>query len=243
MKLNPVLLQKALNAFSSALAFLSQAIVASLDDVKECADITRAKEAIDTFNRTMDSAKKEEDAAPKPVERKEEKAKADRLQVINNALKRIRNSQSDLPDKPMRQANMEEFLKGWLPKAKAHPVKTMGGFAAGMCCSIGGVEHVVKALYNNGVVLVTRKATQYHKLVPVEQLDRLFMKDSGKKGKYAPGQKVLVGFGMKDANKATSFRPAVLESVRGQEAAIKYLDTGAVSSAKLSFLAPVRERS
>ena len=149
-------------------------------------------------------------------------------------------AQSSLPDKPMRIVTMNEFLKGWTERAKARPIRSCGGFAAGMNCSYQGVEHSIKAVYSNGVALVNRKATQYQRLVPVERLEALFPKDTGSEGKYSTGQKVYVGFGMKSDQKATSFRQAVLGDVHGNAAFVKYSDTGTTSSVRLSCLRPCR---
>ena len=217
MRFNAVLVQKALNSLSNAIYYMSQAIEPEAEDMKALkADLAREKKSLDEKDRAKDERKK----------------------VISAALKRDK-SESGLPDKPMKIASMEAFMKEWLPKSKAHPVKNSGGFAAGVGCSYQGTEHVVKSVYSNGVAMVNRKGTQYHRLVPVDQLENLFLKDSGKTGKYAPGQKVEVGFGMKDATKASVFRQAVISSIRGQMVQVKYLDTESTSSAKLSHLRPI----
>jgi hypothetical protein len=255
MRVNAVLLQKALTSFSSAIYYLAQSIEPEAEDIvgynaylksreaaqnaapRKPAKLVQSDHADDMKALKADLAKEErrmassdrEDGPPaaKPAKAKVEPARQDR-------------SEAGLPDKPMKQASMEEYLKGWVQRAKVHQVKSLGGFAVGMGCSFQGVEHAVRALYSNGVALVNRRATQYQRLVPVENLECLFLRDSGSSGKYAPGQKVEVGYGMKDSDRATSFRPATIVSIYGQSAQIRYSDTEATSSAKLSHLRPSR---
>lgn len=259
MRLNAVLVQKALNSFANAIYYMSQAIEPEAEDIvgynallkakqsladkqvkaqQEQAEKTKAKEPEDMKALKADLAREKKSLDEK--DRIKEEIKEERKRIISAALKKDK-SESGLPDKPMKIASMEAFMKEWLPKSKAHPVRNSGGFAAGVGCSYQGTEHVVKSVYSNGVAMVNRKGTQYHRLVPVDQLENLFLKDSGKTGKYAPGQKVEVGFGMKDAAKASVFRQAVISSIRGQTAQVKYLDTESTSSAKLSHLRPVAQ--
>lgn len=250
MKLNPLLVQKALNCLSSSIYYFAQSIVVSPEDIADYNAMVKARKAV--------SSKPEKDkpkptkADPKPEKPEKEDLKALKADLAREEKKLSREESEDeeaarpkqesgLPDKPMKQATMDEFLKGWVTKAKARPIKSAGGFAVGMGCSFQNIEHLVKAVYSNGVVLLNRKGTQYHRLVPVDQLDSLFLKDSGVSSKYLAGQKVEVGFGMRDANKASSFRPAVVISIHGQSAQIKYVDTEMTSTAKLSHLRPVKE--
>ena len=199
---------------------------------QEQAEKTKAKEP----EENMKALKADLAREKKSLDEKD-RIKEERKKVISDAI-RSDKSESGLPEKPMKIASMEAFMKEWLPQSKAHPLKSSGGFAAGVGCSYQGAENIVKAVYSNGVAMINRRGTQYHRLVPVDQLENLFLKDSGKTGKYAPGHKVEVGFGMKDSEKATVFRPAVINSIRGQAAQIKYLDTDATSTAKLSHLRP-----
>ena len=240
MRLNAVLVQKALNSLSSAVYYMAQAIEPDAEDFAGYNALLKAKQSLSDAQKAAqvqkprDKASKEADKALADDLAREEKA------ARKPAQEPERRQDSGLPDKLMKQATMEEFLKGWTAKTKAKEVKTAGAFAPGMGCSFQGVEHSVKAVFNNGVALLLRKGTQYHRLASVDQLDALFLKDSGAKGSYAPGQKVEVGFGMRDAAVASSFRPASVVSIHGQSAQIKYLDTGMTSTAKLSHLRPSR---
>lgn len=254
MRINAVLVQKALMSLSTAIYHLAQAIEPESEDFVGYNALLKAKQSLaDTqvkAQKQADKAEKEPKENMKALkadlakEKKsladKEKIKEERRNIISAAMKKTKE-ESGLPDKPMKLASMEAYLKTWMPKAKAHTVKVAGSFANGVGCSYQGVEHVVKSVYSNGVALLNRKGTQYHRLVPVDQLENLFLKDSGKSGKYAPGQKVEVGFGMKDAARASVFRPAVINSIHGSAAQIRYLDTDATSSAKLSHLRPVAE--
>ena len=251
MRLNAVLVQKALNSFANAIYYMSQAIEPEAEDIVGYNALLKAKQSLADKQVKAQQEQKPKDKEPeenmkalkadlarekKSLDEKD-RIKEERKRVISAALKKDK-SESGLPEKPMKIASMEAFMKEWLPKSKAHPVKSSGGFAAGVGCSYQGAENIVKAVYSNGVAMINRRGTQYHRLVPVDQLEHLFLKDSGKDGKYAPGHKVEVGFGMKDSAKATVFRPAVINSIRGQAAQIKYLDTDATSTAKLSHLRP-----
>ena len=251
MRLNAVLVQKALNSFANAIYYMSQAVEPCAEDIVGYNALLKAKQSL--ADRQVKAQQEQAEKTKEPEENmkalkadlarekksldEKDRIKEERKKVISDAIRRDK-SESGLPEKPMKIASMEAFMKEWLPKSKAHPIKSSGGFAAGVGCSYQGTEHVVKSVYSNGVAMVNRKGTQYHRLVPVDQLENLFLKDSGKTGKYAPGQKVEVGFGMKDSAKATVFRPAVVNSIRGQAAQIKYLDTDATSTAKLSHLRP-----
>ncbi len=252
MRFNAVLVQKALNSLSNAIYYMSQAVEPEAEDIVGYNALLKAQQSL--ADKQMKAQQEQKPKAKEPEENmkalkadlarekksmdEKDRVKEERKKIISAALKRDK-SDSGLPDKPMKIASMEAFMKEWLPKSKAHPVKNSGGFAAGVGCSYQGTEHVVKSVYSNGVAMVNRKGTQYHRLVPVDQLENLFLKDSGKTGKYAPGQKVEVGFGMKDAEKASVFRQAVISSIRGQLAQVKYLDTESTSSAKLSHLRPI----
>jgi flagellar biosynthesis GTPase FlhF len=255
MRFNAVLVQKALNSFANAVYYMSQAIEPCAEDIVGYNALLKAKQSLaDRQLKAQQEQRQEKPKAKEPEENmkalkadlarekksleEKDRIKEERKKTISAAIKRDK-SESGLPDKPMKIASMEAFMKEWIPKSKAHPVKNSGGFAAGVGCSYQGAENIVKAVYSNGVAMINRRGTQYHRLVPVDQLDNLFLKDSGKTGKYAPGQKVEVGFGMKDSAKATVFRAAVINSIRGQSAQIKYLDTDATSSAKLSHFRPV----
>jgi len=257
MRINAVLVQKALNSFANAIYYMSQAVEPCAEDIVGYNALLKAKQSLaDRQMKAQQQPQKPKDKEPeenmkalkadlarekKSLDEKDrikEEIKEERKKVISAAIKRDK-SESGLPEKPMKIANMEAFMKEWLPKSKAHPLKSSGGFAAGVGCSYQGTENIVKAVYSNGVAMINRRGTQYHRLVPVDQLENLFLKDSGKTGKYAPGQKVEVGFGMKDSAKATVFRPAVINSIRGQASQIKYLDTDVTSTAKLSHLRPV----
>lgn len=255
MRFNAVLVQKALNSFANAIYYMSQAVEPCAEDIVGYNALLKAKQSLaDRQVKAQQEQTQEKPKAKEPEENmkalkadlalekksldEKDRIKEERKKAISEALKKNKDD-SGLPDKPMKIANMEAFMKEWLPKSKAHPVKMSGGFAAGVGCSFQGVEYVVKSVYSNGVAMVNRRGTQYHRLIPVDQLDNLFLKDSGKDGKYSAGQKVEVGFGMKDAEKATVFRAAVINSIRGQTAQIKYLDTESTSSAKLSHFRPV----
>jgi hypothetical protein len=251
MRFNAVLVQKALNSLSNAIYHLAQSIEPDAEDIVGYNALLKAKQSL---ANTQVNAQKAQKAEKEPKENmkalmadlafekksmdEKDRIKEERKNAISAAIKKEK-PESSLPDKPMKLASMEAYLKTWMPKAKVHVVKVAGSFAQGVGCSYQDVEHIVKSVYSNGVALLNRKGTQYHRLVPVDQLENLFLKDSGKSGKYVPGQKVEVGFGMKDAAKASIFRPAVINSIHGSAAQIKYLDTDATSSAKLSHLRPV----
>lgn len=230
MKLNAVMVQKALNQFSSAIYYFSQAIEPSAEDIVGFNALRKAQQAL----ATAQVKAQKENVQEKP----QDPPKAEK--TVKPASPKKDQQASGLPEKPMKLATMEAYLKTWLPKAKASQVKQLDSFMAGMGCSVDGVEHIVKALYNNSVVLVNRKGTQYHRLVPVEKLDHLFPKDTGVTAEYSNGQKVEVGYGVKSASVATSFRPAVINSIRGQFVQVKYLDNGTSSGAKLSQLRPLK---
>lgn len=248
MRLNAVLVQKALSALSTAIYHLSQAIEPTQEDIAGYNALLKTKQALADAQLKAQRAKAKAEREPREdlkalradLSREERKLKgADPDgEPRDKGQPKPQKEESGLPEKPMKQARMNEYLEGWLKRSKAHSVKNAGGFSPGMGCSVGGKEHVVKAVYSNGVALVNSKGTQYHRLVPVDQLEFLFLKDSGVEAKYAPGQRVEVGFGMKDAAKASSFRAATVVSVYGQSAQIKYLDTEMTSTAKLSHMRP-----
>ena len=259
MRLNPMLAKKALAALSNALYYLAQSIVCTPDDVMEYEAIVKAaragSQAPQPQRPSQPSQEPKEDlkALREDLKAEERKlaAKEERRKAISDAMakrqdqpkpaQKATKSESGLPDKPMKQARMEEFLKEWLPRTKSHALKSGGGYVPGMGCAYQGAEHVVKAIYSNGVFLLNRRGTQYHRLVPADQVESLFLKDTGHKGGFSGGQKVLVGFGMKDSDKATSFRPAEVNAVHGQTVQVKYLDTGVIATAKTSHLAPSKE--
>ena len=247
MKFNPVMIQKALCHLATAISYLGTSISAGPGDIEEYNEIMRARKAI--------SGASSGDRPPRPEPQKRPSRKA-QSSTNSGAEAPIQAGPSErekrhsdrpaqsfgLPEKPMKKARMDEFLKSWLAGTRAKPVKSSGGFAAGMGCSIDGVEHSVAAVYDNGVALVCRHATQYRRLVPVDRLDGLYPVESGHEWKNPPkpGDRVEACLGMKGAPRPTSFRPAVVSSVRGSSMDVRYLDNDASSTVSMRHARPSR---
>lgn len=246
MKFNPVMIQKALCHLATAISYLGTSISAGPGDIEEYHEIMRARKAISGASSGGPAPRPEPQRRPSRTVTSSPSRDAETLpKAVPSEERRPadRPAQSfGLPEKPMKKARMDEFLKSWLPGTKAKPVKSSGGFAAGMGCSIDGVEHSVAAVYDNGVALVCRHATQYRRLVPVDRLDGLYPVESGYEWRNPPkpGDRVEACLGMKGAPRPTSFRPAVVSSVRGSSMDVRYLDNDASSTVSMRHARPSR---
>lgn len=262
IKLNPAELQRAVFNLARALTCFGQSIVVTEDDIRMADEARKLRERpVDKAERkeTVDravrehvarlSSEKSEKAASRDAARDAAKdAERDGRLVQPHEKAPPRQEQKkpkdgeQLPEKPMKLARMEEFLKAWIPQSKAKPVRTYDGYYSGAGCSLEGKEYRVKAVFGNGVALVNLRATQYHRLVRTDHLDHLVLAPTGRKGEYRTGQLVDVGYGLKGAREATCLVRAQVESIRGETANVKVLGNGALTTARLENLAPVKEQ-
>ena len=257
MKFNPVMIQKALCHLATAISYLGTSISAGPGDIEEYNEILRARKAIADSSKA--DGRRPDPEPERTNDRQEHDFRSDsdggaqecqdrRQRRARHAARpsddgsRPATSAAGLPGKPMRQARMDSFVVEWCKAAKAKETRSSGGFSKGMGCTFGGVEHVVRAVYDNGVARVSRKATQYHRLVPVNELEGLFPKDSGYRwaSPPAPGSRIEVCFGTKDSDTATSFRTASVSSVHGQTLDVSYPDNGTTSSVLVRHARPPR---